>query len=129
MGCGASEPVPAIEDLKNGENLRNLKDLKMFEAPDGKKVIAEVPADKLITVIDATVTEGPSFTGFIKASTMGVTGYIALWQCELKQQGGGGAPVKGPKNGLMKRDGAAAADGLAKAAPAAGQPQEKAMGA
>ena len=50
QGCGASEIIPPVEDLKEGEILVTLKDLKMFESPDGKKVIAEFPAGKPMKV-------------------------------------------------------------------------------
>jgi len=129
MGCGASEIVPPVEDLKDGEILVTLKELKMFEAPDGKKKVAEFPGGKPMKVISAEVTEGPGFTGFIKAECHGVQGYIALWQCELKTPPGGGTPVKGPKNGFMKRREGTGSDGLAKAAPAGAAVKEEAMGA
>merc|ERR1712196_635626 len=88
---------------EQGEVLVSLKDLKMHDSPKAEKVVAEIPAGKLIKVLSTEVTEGPAFAGFIHAEALGVQGYLAVWQCEPKQLPGRGAPIKGPKQGFMKR--------------------------
>jgi len=110
MGCGGSaEIIPPVEDPKEGETLATVKELKMYEDTKAEKVIAVVPPGKPMTVLGTEVTEGPSFTGFIRATGPAFPeGYIALWQCEVKTAPGGGGQVKGPKSGCLKRPDAAA---------------------
>jgi len=103
MGCGASEIIAPIEDLKEGECLETMKDLKMYDSPKAEKMIADIPCGKTIKVLSTEVTEGPGFGGFIRAESLGCQGYIAIWAFEPKQPPGGGAPLKGPKAGHVKR--------------------------
>jgi len=96
MGCGASEEIKPIEDLKEGDCLEGVKDLWLWDSPKAEKQVTLIGQGKMIKVLGSEVKEGPGNSGFIRVEALKCEGWVTIWAR-------GGSTGNGPKAGFVKR--------------------------
>ena len=124
MGCGPSaEPIPVLEEVKEGEILICAKDLWLWETATAQKQLTLCSKGAQMIVLGTEVKEGPGNSGFIYVECLRMKGWLTIWAK-------GGSTGNGPKQGFVTRKEGGASQTLEKAPPAApAAVKEEVMGA